>query len=137
MTPEQKLKWAVLKIAASWAKKELASVTSDNVDQLYDALVADDGHWDARNEIRCTGIATGLSRRVPLSIARHYEHREVAAEMPDGTWVGWTFWHGGGKFDDSPNIEWMSEAYAVDHRAEPKTIMVDIFSLPEAAPAAQ
>lgn len=131
MTPTQKLKWAILALAARWAGTELKEVTAANVDPLYDALVAEDGHWDARNEVRCSGHPTGLTRKVDLRIQRHYEHHEVAAEMPDGSWVGWTYWHGGGKFDDAPNVEWMEEAYAVNHRAEPQTIMVDIFTLPD------
>ena len=136
MTPEQKLKWAVLIIAARWDKRELGPVSSDNVDALYDDLVAKDGHWDAKNELRCTGRESGLSRNVDYMVARHYDHCEVAAEMPDGSWVGWTYWHGGGKFGEPSAVEWMSEAYEVHHRAEPKTIIVDIFTLPD-APAAE
>lgn len=137
MTPEQKLKWAILALAARWAGAELEAVTADNVDQLYDALVAVDGHWDACNEVRCSCQPTDLTREVDYRITRHYDHREVAARMPDGSWVGWTYWHGGGKFGDPSSIDWMDEAYAVDHRAEPKTIMVDIFSLPKAVAPAQ
>jgi hypothetical protein len=131
MTPEQKLKWAILALDARWAKRELASVTAENVDQLYDDLVANDGHWDTRNEVRCSGRETGLKRDVHYMIARHYDHEEVAAKMPDGFWVGWTYWHGGGKHGDPSAVEWMSEAYAVNHREEPRTILVDIFALPE------
>ena len=125
----------MLVIAARWDKRELGPVTVDNVDSLYDALVAEDGHWDAKNELRCTGRETGLSRSVDYMVARHYDHCEVAAEMPDGSWVGWTYWHGGGKFGEPSAVEWMSEAYEVLHRAEPKTVIVDIFTLPETSPS--
>ncbi|KVP40015.1 hypothetical protein [Burkholderia ubonensis] len=137
MTPEQKLKWAILELAARWAKQELEPVTADNVDQLYDALVAEDGHWDAKNEVRCSGVQSGLTRSVPYMIARHYDHHEVAARMPDGAWVGWTYWHGGGKHGEPSAVDWMSGAYAVNHRQEPKTIIVDIITLPEDAQAPQ
>ena len=135
MTPEQKLKWAILVLEARWSDTELPSVTQENVDQLYDTLVSEDRHWDARNEVRSSGIETSLTRDVHYMIARHYEHHEVAARMPDGSWVGWTYWYGGGKHGDPGGVEWMSGAYLVDHREEPRTIMVNIFALPATAAA--
>lgn len=131
MTAEQKLKWAILALAASWADQTLTSVTAENVDALYDALVAEGGHWDAMNEVRSTGCRTELSRSVCIRTTRHYEHYEVASPMPDGSWVGWTYWFGGGKFGEASAVEWMSLAYDVNHRAELKTISVNVFTLPD------
>jgi hypothetical protein len=34
---------------------------------------------------------------IPAPSSRHYEAKSVAKQMSDGTWVGWTFWYGGGK----------------------------------------
>lgn len=135
MSPEQKLKWMVLNLAARWSGEQPPVVTAETVDAQYDALVAADGHWDARNEVRCSGTRTSLVRNIDYRIARHYEHEEVAAKMPDGSWVGWTYWHGGGKHGQPDAIDWMPEAYAVEHRSEPRTIMVDVFSLPATASA--
>jgi hypothetical protein len=136
MTPEQKLKWAILVLEARWSKTDVPTVTRDNVDQLYDTLVSEDRHWDARNEVRCSGVNTGLSRSVPYMTARHYEHEEVAAQMPDGSWVGWTYWHGGGKHGDPSAVEWMDSAYDVNQRGETRTIIVNVFTLPEPGQAA-
>lgn len=130
MTPIQKLKWAILSKAASWDGTELPTVTADNVDQLYDDLVAADGHCDCMEEIRSTGIRSNLSRSVDYQAQRHYEHDEVAAEMPDGSWVGWTYWHSGGKFGEPSAVPWMELAYDVSHREQPKVIIEHIFSLP-------
>lgn len=133
MTPTQKIKWKILALAAAWEKESLPPVTAENVDALYDALVARDGHWDAMNEVRSMGTETYLPNRdVPLQLARHYEYHEVAAEMPDGSWVGWTYWHGGGKFGDPEGIPWMDDAYAVLHMEKERVIIDHVFCLPEA-----
>ena len=133
MSPTQKIKWKILACAARWEKETLPAITAENVDALYDALVARDGHWDAVNEVRSSGIVhTGLpTKNAPYQLIRHYEHEEVAAEMPDGTWVGWTYWHGGGKFGDPDGIPWMADAYAVLHSEKERVIIEHVFSLPE------
>lgn len=135
MTPEQKLKWAILSIVARGAKTPPPSLDAGNVDSEYDQLVANDGHWDAMNELRGTGMASGLTRSVPNMLTRHYDYHEVAAEMPDGSWVGWTYWHGGGKFGEPGAISWMADAYEVRHREEPKTIMVHLFEVDDTVSA--
>lgn len=133
MTPTQKIKWAILALEARWNKKQLPAITTENVDELYEALVAEDGHWDPMEEIRCTGIASKLTRQVDYQAQRHYEYKEVAAEMPDGTWVGWTYWHGGGKFGEPRAIDWMNDAYFVEHREEPIVIINHVFTLTDTA----
>lgn len=115
MTPLQKLRYAVLLKAASWGELALPDVvSSDNVDALWDELVASDGHWDARNEVRCAGEDTGFPVPWAGQVSRNYESKGVAAQMPDGSWVGWTFWYGGGKHGRPEEIEWMEDAYDLD-----------------------
>lgn len=114
MTPTQKIKWAILAKAASWSEKPLPEVTSDNVDELYDELVAEDGHWDAKEEVRCSGLPSLIPCKVDLMLSRHYEYEAVAAKMPDNSWVGWVYWHGGGKFGDPGAIDWMEHAYSLE-----------------------
>lgn len=65
---------------------------------------------DTENELRCSGVPTGL----PCDYSRHYESKSVAAEMLDGSWVGWTYWHGGGKHGEPELIPWMEDAYEVE-----------------------
>ncbi len=125
MTPEQKIKHAILDLAARWSKEPIAvDVTADNVDELYQALVDADEHWDARNEIRGSGVETGL--QCPSS--RHYESEAVAAKMPDGSWVGWTCWYGGGKHGEPEAVDWMDEAYFLDCKEEEKMVIVRTFT---------
>lgn len=131
MTPEQKLKWAILEKAAEHEKKDPPVVTAENVDELYDALVDEDGHLDPKEEIRCSGEETGL----PCQLSRHYESDAVAAKMPDGSWVGWTYWYGGGKHGEPEAIDWMDTAYFVDCKEEEKLMTVRTFAKPQNAEA--
>ena len=124
MTPTQKIKWAILELTATWAKTPLPTVTSENIDEMYEQLVANGEHWDAMNEIRCRGTETGLQ----CEYSRHYESDAVAAQMPDGTWVGWTYWHGGGKHGQPAAIDWMDSAYDVDCTEEEKMVVVRTFA---------
>ena len=111
MTPQQKIKHAIIKLVSEWEDDTglLASVTPQNVDEIYELLDEEDLVQDARNEFRCTGIETGL----PCELSRHYESEAVAAQMPDGSWVGWTYWHGGGKHGEPEAIDWIEDAYGV------------------------
>lgn len=61
---------------------------------------------------------------IPCETSRHYESQSVAARLDDGTWVGWTYWYGGGKHGDPGSINWMSEAYYLDcvEKQEVKTV---------------
>lgn len=129
MTPEQKLKWAVLAKAAVWEKKPAPEYPCSNVDEPYDALVEADAHWDAKSEVRNGDVETGLG----CEWSRHYESKAVAMKMPDGSWVGWTHWYGGGKHGEPESIDWMEHAYALDCREEEKTLIVRTFSKQETA----
>lgn len=124
MTPKQKIKWAILARDAKWAEKDRPEYPCADVDELYDQLVEDDDHWDAVNEIRCTGVATGL----PCPISRHYESEAVAMQMPDGSWVGWTYWYGGGKHGEPESVDWMNSAYEVACAEEEKVVTVRTFT---------
>lgn len=129
MTPEQKLKWAVLLKTAEWDKKELPPITAENVDELYEALEDADEHWDGVSEVRGSGIDTGLD----CDWSRHYESKAVAAKMPDGSWVGWTYWYGGGKHGEPEAIDWMDKAYDLNCVEEEKVMVVRTLSKVEPA----
>lgn len=124
MTPEQKLKWAILAQTAKWDKKPEPEYPCENVDELYKKLVEEDAHWDGMNEVRCSGIDTKL----PCENSRHYESESVAMQMPDGKWVGWTYWHGGGKHGEPELIDWMEHAYDVECMEEEKMVIIHHFT---------
>lgn len=129
MTPQQKIKAVILKRAAEWAEAELPALTAENIDEEYDA--ADEGELedylqDARNEVRCGEVETGL----PSQSSRHYEAKEVAAQTPDGAWVGWTYWYGGGKHGEPTAIDWIEDAYDLTCAEEEKLVTVRTFTKP-------
>ena len=126
MTPEQKLKHLILLKQQSWGEDFLkdVAITSENVDELYESH---DENWelqDARSEVRGSGIPTGLE----ADYSRHYESKAVAAKYIDGSWVGWTYWYGGGKHGEPEGIDWMDDAYAVDCVEEEKMVVVRTFT---------
>jgi hypothetical protein len=124
MTPEQKIKWAILNTAAEFEGEPLPEVTAENVDELYQSLRDSDRHWDAECDVRGSGIATGL----PCPSSRHYECKAIAAKMPDGSYVGWNYWYGGGKHGEPSEMDWMEDAYAVECVEEEKMVLVRTFT---------
>ncbi len=124
MTPEQKIKHAILIWVAQFTGDPIeVEVTADNIDELYEEADEDYVH-DAMNEVRSSGVETGL----PCPGSRNYESDAVAAQMPDGTWVGWTYWYGGGKHGEPNSIDWMDDAYDLTCTEEEKVVTVRTFA---------
>jgi len=123
MTPEQKLKHLILYKISADSGEPLVEVTAENVDGLYDEADEED-IGEAAAELREGEHATGLT--APSS--RYYEAKEVAAQAPDGSWIGWTYWYGGGKHGEPEAIDWMASAYALDCVAEEKMTTVRTFT---------
>lgn len=84
MTPSQKIKYAIIKLDYEWTEEQLPEITKDNIDDIY----YDGDFYEAADEIRRSGVETGLPKR---EYSRHYETEEVAIKTPDGSWVGFTF----------------------------------------------
>lgn len=126
MTPQQKIKHLILSRVAQWRKLPLPEFSAESIDAEYDRADEDDPDelYDARNEVRCTGTDTSL----PCEYSRHYESKSVAAQALDGSWVGWTYWYGGGKHGEPAAIDWMSDAYDVVCTEERKMVTVRTFA---------
>jgi len=126
MTPEQKIKREIL-IDAIENNDDLnweGEITAENVAQAWEeVLVNNDAHWDYVSEFRESGEETEL----PSQSSRHYEAKEVARKLSDGTWVGWTYWYGGGKHGEPGAIDWMEDAYFLDVQEEEKLVVVKTF----------
>jgi hypothetical protein len=56
--------------------------------------------------------------------SRHYSSKSVAARLRDGTYVGWTFWYGGGKHGEPEAMPWMEDAYLLEMKEEEKMVVV-------------
>lgn len=120
MSAETLLKYAILELSYIWEDKEIAkTLTEEEVNDLWEEI--DCG--DALYEIRTSGCETGL----PSVSSRHYECDAVAVQAPNGQWVGFTYWYGGGKHGNPEEIEWIRHAYHVDCVEEEKLVTVRTF----------
>ena len=108
MTPEQKIMWAILLEDAPNSDEPLPEITSENISEVWEARSAEWALQDAIEEFRSGQVETP---EIKCEWSRNYESKAVAAKMPDGSWVGWTYWYGGGKHGEPESIDWMSEAY--------------------------
>lgn len=108
MTPTEKLMQKVIHAATGEIVHDPAEVRM-RYQQMEEDPDTADARYDAEVGIRGCGQPTGL----PCDYSRHYESKSVAAEMLDGSWVGWTYWYGGGKHGDPGGISWMEDAYDV------------------------
>ena len=121
LTPTQRIQYEIILNAEEDGACE---PTPEKIAERYDYLVEHDLHWDLEGEFRGGEVETGL----PTQYSRHYESKEVAAKLSDGSWVGWTYWYGGGKHGNPEDIDWMHEAYALDCVEEQKMVTVRTFT---------
>lgn len=137
MTAPQKLKWAILMDAYHRAGYPAPTVCAATIEEWWEKAEENElehiagTFGDAMCEFRSSGFETDLPTPYENQ-ARHYEYNEVAAEMPDQTWVGWTYYHGGGKHSDPDGIDWIPGAYFVEMKVEMKPVRV--FSLKATKP---
>lgn len=129
MTPENKIKRAILLRAKKNNDIEITSSleTDESVVEHYGELVESDCHWDYESEYRPGEVETDIE----CERSRHYEARSVAAKMDDGTWVGWTYWYGGGKHGEPNAIEWMEYAYDLECVETQEMVTIRKFTKPE------
>ncbi len=128
MSPQQKIQAIILTTIRSYDEGETPGVelTAENIEDEWDA--ADerdpDSIQETKYEMREGQVRTGI----PCDYSRHYESESVAAQAPDGTWVGWTYWFGGGKHGEPEAIDWMEDAYDLDCVEEEKLVIVRTFA---------
>ena len=65
--------------------------TKQEIEDAY-AYTVDNDSFGIKSEVRYEGLETDL----PAPISRHYEC-EIRALKTDDGWIGYNFWHGGGK----------------------------------------
>jgi hypothetical protein len=125
MTPEQMIKAAILAQAIEQDVVSVAEpITAENVDEIFDSSNEEYELQDFLYEFREGEVETNI----PAPSSRHYEAKSVAAKAPDGSWIGWTYWYGGGKHGEPEAIDWMGEAYALACVEEQKIVTVRTFT---------
>lgn len=127
-TAPQELKREILLSAIKSEAIELdpSLITPETVDGLYDSNNDDYELQDEINDMRYGGTNTGIDRGIR---SRHYECEEVAKQMQSGKWVGFTYWHGGGKHGEPESIDWIDDAYFVNVTEEEKVVTVRTFAM--------
>lgn len=126
MTAEKLIKRHLIQLAAQegeitgWHKR----LTAETIDEAWQKLMIESGlNHDYLEEFRGSGERTGLD----CPDSRHYESETVGAQLLDGTWVGWTYWSGGGKFGNPEDIPWIEDAYLLDVEEQQKMVTVRKF----------
>lgn len=79
--------------------------TEEQIEEAYEYTIDNDG-YGIESTVRCEGIETGLD--TPFS--RNYEC-EAKALLTDDGWIGYNFWHGGGKYGNEEEIDFVSDSY--------------------------
>ena len=125
MKPYQKIQHKILLGAMEFGYFTNLIITEANIDEMYDDFVDTGMHWGYESEFREGEVETGLA----CDGNRHYEAKAVAAKMVDGSWVGWTYWYGGGKHSDPGSIRWMEDAYALECAETEKLVVVREFKV--------
>lgn len=134
LTAVQKVKFLILSRGhelAGRAAEEFGAISGEHIDADFEAFENEDEYWDAKSEVRQGEIETDLE----CEWSRHYESKAVAAKLPDGSWVGWTYWYGGGKHAEPEAIEWIEDAYDLTCTEEEKVVTVRTFAKAEGASA--
>lgn len=131
MTASQRLKAIIIQTYIEMQELPTRALTAENVDAVYAEY--DDDMGDAREEIRAGRYNTGLTTEYNGDLRgafRNYEYDEVAMQDFDGKWIGWTYWHGGGKHSEPTAIPWVELAYFLDCKEEEQVMVVRTFSKP-------
>lgn len=95
--------------------------TAEQVQEAWEKY--EDDLQDDISEFREGEYRTELS----CESSRHYESESVARQLSDGSWVGWTYWYGGGKHGCPEEIDWLGDAYDLDVTEEEKLVVVRTF----------
>lgn len=124
MKPAQKIKRHILlKAIQDGAISINEEITQENVCDLYESNNEYYRLQDYESEIREGEVESNIA--APNS--GHYETKSVAAQMSDGSWVGWTYWYGGGKHGEPEAIDWIDDAYDLNCKEEEKLVIVRTF----------
>ncbi len=123
MKPEFKIKKTILlEVIKNGDLKTDVDLTSEERinEEYYDLGSRQDYEQDFREGEEETNIPAGFSR--------YCELKSVAAQMFDGSWVGWTYEYGGGKHFEARN-DWYCRSYDLECKEEEKLVLVRTFKL--------
>lgn len=129
MTAPQKLIQLILTRAEQYATIDSKTLEIDwSSPEKFEEYFWDDDDengfiQDAKEDVRSGSVETNIAQEY----SRHYESKSVASQAVDGSWIGWTYWYGGGKHGDPGSIDWIDEAYDLECEEEEKLVIVREF----------
>lgn len=132
MTAVQKLKREIIIASGEYDGVGLDMSTGDLVEAIWNRIEqymeANDTSLfdcDTTQELRSGKVDTGIT---PPS-SRHYESRSVGMQCCDATWIGWTYWYGGGKYGEPSQMPWIESAYDLDCEEKEVTLIQRAFKV--------
>lgn len=132
MTPTQKIKKHLLnRLAVSDSLQLPELATGEQVDIVYAQYGSTHGDelHDISSGVRAGQVQTSLLPYIcNARLLRDYDADMVATQMDDGSWVGWTYWHGGGRHGEPSAIQWMEDAIELSCVETEKVIIERTFS---------
>jgi hypothetical protein len=90
-----------------YTEKQVYALNEEEVIPFYEEAKEALNLGECKYELRDCGEDSGLA----CENSQHYESTAIAYECYDGTWVGWTYWYGGGKHANPEELEWIKDAY--------------------------
>ena len=125
MTAAQKIKATILKRYEMGEGGPLnKEITEKNVDGIFDTLDLGYDIPEYKNDLRRSlQEETGIE----CDYSRYYDSKSVAGQVFDGSWVGWTYWFGGGKHGEPDAIDWIEDAYSLEVEEKEVTIIKRTF----------
>lgn len=124
MNATNKLKLLIL---SKFDSKYGLQTTESEIEAAYEATDNDEYgdkdmcFQDCRSEVRGSGEESGLDA---TAYSRHFECDAHAIEALDGSWVGFNYWHGGGKHGEPEAMEWIETAYDVTSKEVLKPVRI-------------
>lgn len=97
------------------------NINAENIGEVFEQFQQDHDDYMYENmyALRESGKPSNIKCE---QYSRYYELEEVAYQTKTGHWIGWTYWHGGGKHGEPEDIDWIPHAYFLDIVAEKQVI---------------
>ena len=111
-----------------WGYAWPESITPGNADEIW-ADVEDSTKYgqdwlrESLYEVRGCGEPSNAGPEIDFRMTRHYEVERVAFKF-GGVWVGWLYWHGGGKHGNEEEIDWVQDAVILGLVGETRVVTI-------------